>query len=134
MRVLSQALLVAAGSALGGLLRWGVGVAFGRMFGARLPGGTFFINISGSFFLGWFATVLAERLTFTDRSWLQADDLRLLVAVGFTGAYTTFSTYEYESHKLLENGDVFASLAYLGASLFIGLLAVYAGVAMARWR
>src|SRR5204863_304097 len=84
----------AAGSALGGLTRWGVTLWFQRTLGPAFPWGTLFINVSGSLFLGWFATVLSEKLVLSETAWVRPDDLRLLVAIGFTGAYTTFSTFE----------------------------------------
>lgn len=133
MRLLVQIGLVALGSALGGVARWGVATAAARLLGTALPYGTFVINITGSFFLGWFATVLAERFVPQGGAWLGADDLRLLVAVGFTGAYTTFSTFEYETHCLFRDGDGLAGLAYVAASVFLGLLAVRCGVLAARW-
>jgi CrcB protein len=91
-----------------------------------------FINLSGSLFLGWFMTVLSDRLVLSESAWLRADDLRLMVAVGFTGAYTTFSTFEYETHKLLGDGDGLAGASYVAISVFLGLLAVRLGVALAR--
>ncbi len=132
MRTVSQVLLVAIGSSLGGLTRWGVSLAFGRWLGTAFPWGTFFINLSGSLFLGWFMTVLGERLP--ESAWVRGDDLRLLVAVGFTGAYTTFSTFEYESHQMLGDGDGLAGAAYVALSVFVGLLAVRLGVVIARGR
>src|SRR3954462_14023540 len=134
VRLLMQIGLVAFGSALGGLARWGVGTAAARWLGTTFPWGTFFINVSGSLFLGWFSTLLAERLVFSDSSWLRPDDLRLMIAVGFTGAYTTFSTFEYESHGLLRDGDGLAGMTYIFASLFLGLVAVRFGIFLARWR
>jgi CrcB protein len=134
VRLLFQIGLVSFGSALGGLARWGVGVWAGRLLGTAFPWGTFFINLSGSFFLGWFSAVLSEKLVLGPHSWLRADDLRLMVAVGFTGAYTTFSTFEYEAHGLLRDGDSWAGLTYLFASVFLGLLAVRLGINLARWR
>ena len=89
MRLLIQMALVAFGSSLGGLLRWAVAELSLYLLGPGLPWGTFFINISGSLFLGWFATVLTERLLPPGWDWVRPDDLRLFVAVGFTGAYTT---------------------------------------------
>ncbi len=133
MRILVQIGLVAFGSALGGLARWGVGLAAARWLGTAFPWGTFAINVSGSLFLGWFATLLSERLSPGDGAWLRAEDLRLLVAVGFTGAYTTFSTFEVEAHGLLRDGDGLAGTAYLFASVFLGLLAVRLGVLLAHW-
>ena len=132
MRTLFQILLVAFGSSVGGLARWGVSLAFGRLMGTALPWGTFFINVTGCLFLGWFITLLDERLVLSERSWLRADDLRVMVAVGFTGSYTTFSTFEFETHRLLGDGDSLAGAAYVAFSVFLGLLAVRLGVALAR--
>jgi CrcB protein len=132
VHVLVQIGLVALGSAIGGLLRWGVAVSFGQMLGTAFPWGTFFINISGSMFLGWFSTVLKERLMASGIGWLGADDLRLMVAVGFTGAYTTFSTFAYESDGLLRDGDGLKGLTYIFGSMFLGLIAVRLGATLAR--
>lgn len=132
MRFLFQIGLVAIGSACGGLLRWGVGIGAARLFGTALPYGTFIINITGSFFLGWFSTLLAERLLLSEHPWLRPDDLRLMVAVGFTGAYTTFSTFEWEAHGLLGDGKGFAGVMYLALSVVLGLLAIRAGVILGR--
>ena len=132
MSVLVQIGLVAFGSALGGLARWGVALAAARWFGTVWPWGTFFINVSGCLFLGWFSTLLRDRL-WQGVGWLDANGLQLLIAVGFTGAYTTFSTFEYEAHGLLNDGRGFAGFTYLFASLFLGLVAVRLGVILARW-
>lgn len=142
MRVLFQVFLVAAGSAVGGLARWGVSLGVPRLMERlRLPvalaGGfplaTLLINVTGSLFLGWFATLLTGRLS-PENGWLRPDDLRLLLAVGFTGAYTTFSTFEYESEKMLREGDGFLGMTYLFGSVFLGLAAVRCGVHLALWR
>lgn len=132
MRILIHIGLVAFGSAVGGLARWGVGLAAARWLGTAFPWGTLGINISGSLFLGWFTTLLSDRLL-QGVGWLDADSLRLMVAVGFTGAYTTFSTFEYETHGLFRDGREFAGVAYLAASVFLGLAAVRLGVNLARW-
>lgn len=134
MRLVTQIALVALGSAMGGLLRWGVGLWVARLFGTRWPLGTFLINVTGCFFLGWFVTVLTQRLTLPEGSWVTVDDLRLMIAVGFTGAYTTFSTYCYESDRMLDSGDTFLGLLYVIGSVVVGLLAVRAGVLLANWR
>jgi CrcB protein len=134
VRTLVQILLVAAGSAIGGVARYGVGVWFGRWFGGAFPWGTLFINISGSLFLGWFMTTLGEKLALSENAWLQSDDLKLLVGVGFTGAYTTFSTFEYEASGLLRDGDTLTAAAYVALSVFLGFLAVRYGVYLGRVR
>ncbi|HET6882151.1 MAG TPA: CrcB family protein [Pirellulales bacterium] len=132
MRLLFHIGLVGLGSACGGLLRWGVGTAAARLLGSALPYGTFAINLTGSLFLGWFSTVLAERLLLSEHPWLRPDDLRLMVAVGFTGAYTTFSTFEWEAYGLFRDGEGFAGTLYLAMSVFLGLLAVHFGVVLGR--
>ncbi|HEY5311900.1 MAG TPA: fluoride efflux transporter CrcB [Pirellulales bacterium] len=123
---------VALGSACGGLLRWAVGIAAGRLFGTSLPYGTFIINITGSLFLGWFLTRLDQRPLGASFAWPRTDDLRLLIAVGFTGAYTTFSTFEWEAHGLLRDGETTAGTMYLVGSVLVGVLAVRLGVALGR--
>src|SRR5438270_7276345 len=127
--VVIQVLFVAFGSSLGGVTRWAVTDWFGRWFGSAFPWGTLFINVSGSLFLGWFFTLVDERLSVP--SWIEPGNLRLLVATGFTGAYTTFSTFEFESHQMLAGQLRLAAAAYVGLSVFLGLLAVQAGVPLA---
>jgi CrcB protein len=102
-----------------------------RLFGPAFPWGTFIINHSGYLFLGWFITILSNRLPAGGAGWLRTDDLRLMVAVGFTGAYTTFSTFEFEAHGLLRDGDGLMGMTYLFGSVFFGLLAVRLGIMLA---
>jgi fluoride exporter len=132
VHVLFQISCVAVGSMLGGLLRWGVGVCFASWFGTGFPWGTFFINVSGSLFLGWFITLLRERLTNGLTAWINPDHLHLMIAVGFTGAYTTFSTFEYEADKELLEGDGLKALTYIFGSVFLGLVAVRLGKRLAE--
>jgi fluoride exporter len=126
-----QIACVAFGSALGGLARWGVGLGVGRWLGGEFPWGTLFINVSGSFVLGWVATLLTERLA-NGVFWLSADHLRLLLTVGFAGAYTTFSTFEFETNNLLRDGDGLKVMTYVFGSLFLGLVALRLGMWLAR--
>lgn len=134
MHILVQIALVALGSALGGLCRWGVTVWFAELFGTAFPWGTFVINLGGSLFLGWFSTLLSERVILQENSWIDVDNLKLMVAVGFTGAYTTFSTFEYESLQMIRNENYLKSLTYIAGSVFLGLVAVQAGMKLAQWR
>jgi CrcB protein len=82
-------------------------------------------------FWGWFTTLLLKNM-FRETAWFRPDDLRLMIAVGFTGAYTTFSTFEYESHAMLSGSDGLAGTIYIFLSLFLGLLAVRFGVMLAK--
>ncbi|HWB12616.1 MAG TPA: fluoride efflux transporter CrcB [Pirellulales bacterium] len=132
MRLLLQIGLVALGSACGGVLRWGVGLGSARLLGTALPYGTLIINLTGSLFLGWFLTIVNDRMQLFEHPWLRLDDLRLAIAVGFTGAYTTFSTFEWETLGLVRDGEGWAATAYVVASLLGGLLAVRCGVVLAR--
>jgi CrcB protein len=134
VRLLSQIGLVALGSALGGLCRWGIATATPRLLGTAFPWGTFIINLSGCAFLGWFMTVLTEKLVPSVGWWIRPDDLRLMLAVGFTGAFTTFSTFEYETDELLRDGEGLLAATYLFASVFLGLLAVHLGIWFAHGR
>lgn len=126
MRTLSAVFWVGLGGFLGAnaryfLARWAAG-----RFGIHFPWGTFLINVSGSFLLGVIATLVNLKLV------PFGDHLRLTLAVGFLGAYTTFSTYEFESHALLEDGSWLPAAANLFGSLAAGLLAVRLGVLLAR--
>jgi CrcB protein len=129
-RVLYHIFLVAFGSAVGGLLRWVVGIVSAAWFGVSFPWGTLIINLTGCLFLGWFGTLLGDRLM------PNSEELRLLLAVGLCGAYTTFSTFEFETNKLFQKGDSFYAILYLGSSVFLGLLAIRIGALLARqpWR
>jgi len=131
MQSLSHIVLVALGSALGGLARWGAGNLVTHFLGMRFPWGTLLINISGSALLGWFVTLLDEIWVFSPDSRMHAEEWRLLVAVGFTGAYTTFSTFEGETYRLFRTGMTWSAIFYLTGSVFLGLLAFRVGILLA---
>ena len=125
MKVLIQYLSVAGAGAVGAVLRFFVGSACGAIFGTSFPVGTFVINISGSLFLGWFVTFAGNRIGISDT-------LRLAIGVGFVGAYTTFSTYEYDTLELFQQGRAGAAFAYVAASNLLGFAAAAAGAWLAR--
>jgi CrcB protein len=114
---------VALGGAVGSLARYYVGVWVTNATGARSPG-TFVVNIVGSFLIGLFLVASAER------SWSNA--LVLLVAVGFLGGFTTFSTFTWQTYQLVESGESNRAILNIGASLIVGLLAVWAGATLAK--
>jgi fluoride exporter len=133
VRRLTQIGFEALGSAVGGLTRCCVGAIVTDCVGTGFPYGTMFVNISGSLFLGWFTALLSKNM-FRETAWFRPDDLRQMIAVGFTGAYTTFSTFEYESHAMLGGSDGLGGTIYIFLSLFLGLLAVRLGVMLAKWQ
>lgn len=112
-------LLVAAGGALGAVARYLVATAFAQRFGVQWPWGTLFINLSGCVLIALFLGAGSSRIGSTN--------LRYLLPVGFVGAYTTFSTYEYETLRLLQLGRTVSALAYVVASNVLGFAAVLAG-------
>jgi CrcB protein len=119
-------LLVGIGSFIGGNARFIVGRWVGGAIDARFPLGTFLINVGGSFVLGIVGGLLASRAL------PHADALRLALGVGFCGGFTTFSTFEYETHALLEDGVWLPALSNMFLSLFVGLLAVRLGVVVGK--
>ena len=121
MKLLVQYLVVAGGGALGAAARLFVATVCGKLFGTAFPVGTLEINLSGSLFLGWFLTVAGTRVAVSD-------PMRMAVAVGFVGAYTTFSTFMFESSSLLQDGSGMKAILNLFGSLLLGLLAVRLGM------
>ncbi|HLA77155.1 MAG TPA: fluoride efflux transporter CrcB [Vicinamibacteria bacterium] len=115
-------LLVGVGGFIGANARYVVARWADNLGEARFPWGTFLINVGGSFLLGLLGAVLAEKAV------AHGDALRLALGVGFLGAFTTFSTFELETHALLEDGVWLGALANMVASLVLGLVAVRLGV------
>lgn len=119
-------LLVGVGGFLGANARYVVAKSVGNLVDARFPLGTFLINVSGSFLLGLVGGLVSERLI------PHGDHIRLALGIGFIGAFTTFSTFEYETHALFEDGVWLTALTNIFLSLFAGLLAVRAGLVLAK--
>jgi len=125
MKGLVDCLAVGAGGFAGSIARYLVASICGRMFATSFPVGTLVINLSGSLFLGWFATVAGTRMMISPTT-------RLAIAVGFVGAYTTFSTWMFESDALVRKGAGIQATLNLIGSLMLGLIAVRAGVWLAE--
>lgn len=121
--MLGNLLAVAGGGALGAVMRYGAGLALGGRGG--LPWATLLVNVSGSLAFGFLAVWLSERLPL-------ANELRAFLLVGVLGAFTTFSTFSWETVALLQQGEPMRALANAAANLFLCLLAVAAGAGLAR--
>jgi CrcB protein len=126
MAALMPYLLVGLGGFIGANARFVVARLVGAMFETRFPLGTFVINISGSFLLGVLGTIVAQKVM------PNSEAMRLALGAGFLGAFTTFSTFEFETHALFDDGSWLTATTNMFASLFVGLLAVRAGIVVAK--
>jgi CrcB protein len=122
---MTKYLCVAMGGALGSVLRFWVGGYVSNRLGTRFPYGTFIINITASFLIGFILTLLAER-THWSPNW------RYLIPVGFIGGYSTFSTFEYESFRVFQDGELFIAGLNVVLSVVLGFLSVWLGVITGR--
>jgi len=120
---LQKYLLIAAGGALGSIARYWVGSTIAGRMGTRFPYGTLVINISACLIIGFSLTYLGKRADLSP-AW------RYFIPVGFIGAYSTFSTYEWETLSTLRSGAFLLAALYAGGSLILGLIAVWAGSAL----
>jgi CrcB protein len=126
MAALMPYLLVGLGGFIGANTRFVVARLVGGLFETKFPLGTFVINISGSFLLGVLGTLVAQKVM------PNSESMRLALGVGFLGAFTTFSTFEFETHALFDDGSWLTATTNMFASLFVGLLAVRAGIVVAK--
>ncbi len=118
-------LIISLGGILGANARYLVATWAAEKFGPSFPFGTFIINITGSFALGLFMAFLQ------DRAFIHPN-YRLFFATGFCGAYTTFSTFTYESLRLWQDGSVLLAVWNMIGSVVIGMIAVCLGFLLGR--
>lgn len=118
-------LMIALGGSVGAIARYAVGSYVGNRMGTRFPYGTFLINMSGSFVIGMVMTILAAR-THLSRNWA------FLVPIGFIGAYTTFSSFELETLRLVQDGQATSALLNVLLSVVVGFVMVWMGVVAGR--
>jgi fluoride exporter len=116
---------IGVAGALGALSRYGVEGFVSERFPGSFPAGTFVINVTGSFVLGFLFVLLTERVA-------ASATLRTSLTVGFVGAYTTFSTFSFETLRLIEDGALRTAAVSVVATLILGLLAVWAGMTIGR--
>lgn len=122
---LQKYLFIALGGALGSLARYIVGTIVSSRLGMRFPFGTLVINITACFIIG-------ISMEFLSRHTHANPALPYLIPIGFIGAYSTFSTFEWEIFARLNGGAFWIALVYVSASLAFGLIAVAGGAALGR--
>lgn len=118
-------LFIGFGGVLGAISRYWLGLGIAGLAAPGFPWGTFIINLSGCFLLGLFLTFSQEKLEIDPR-------LRLGLATGFLGAYTTFSTFSVETLAFLNQGYWVQGITYVIASVILGIILVWLGMATAR--
>ncbi len=116
---------IALGGSLGSIARYWVGSTISGRFGTKFPYGTFVINVTACIIIGFALTFLGKRADLNP-AW------RFLIPVGFIGAYSTFSTYEWETLSTLRTGAFALAAFYALMSLVLGLAAVWCGSIIAE--
>lgn len=117
--------IIGMGGFLGAISRYGVALWIGQRWGRNFPLGTFVINVSGSFLIGLLMSLFTERFM-VNPQW------RLMLVVGFLGAYTTFSTFEYETGTLMKDGEWLIAGLNVVLSVFAGFIALKLGEVIAK--
>jgi len=117
---------VGIGGFIGANTRYWLGGWISNRYGATFPYATLVINVTGSFVLGLFMALITER-------YIAPPGLRLIVAIGFEGAYTTFSTLEYETLALASSGSLLRALLNIVLSVVSGFVAVWIGARLGRF-
>ena len=118
-------LLVAGGGAAGAVARYLVYIATAHVLGIGFPYATLIVNVVGSFAMGLLVEVLAL-------VWTASTDVRLFLAVGFLGAFTTFSTFSLDFSVVYKRGDLFLAFLYVVLSVIFSIGALFAGLWVAR--
>jgi CrcB protein len=116
--------MIGVGGFAGSIARYLLGNYVGSRLGFRFPYGTLLVNISGCFVLGVCMALLAR--TTANPYW------RYLVPIGFIGAYTTFSTFEYETLRAMQDGQLATGLLNVAVSVIAGFAAVWLGDVVGR--
>lgn len=118
---------ISLGAIAGALSRYYLTLWFTQRFGTSFPYGTFVINLTGCLGIGFFSTLALEKIV------VISPEVRLLVATGFLGAYTTFSTYGLETMNLLRQPNLASAGLYWAGSAMLGVISIQVGTLLARW-
>ncbi len=121
---MKQALLVFLGGGLGSVARYWISLKLNN-FENAIPYGTLLANILGSLLIGFI-------LGYSSRTGLLTQNQSLLLATGFCGGFTTFSTFAYENHLYIKSGDYFGFLPYLVITFIFSIVAVFLGMYLSK--
>jgi CrcB protein len=116
---------VAFGGGVGSACRYAASVWAANRFGPAMPYGTLLVNVVGCFIIGLFMTITTERII-VNPYW------RLLISVGFLGGLTTFSSFSYETWRLILEGEAMRAAGNIGLNLIASLAATWLGIVLAR--
>ena len=119
-------LLVGAGGALGAMARYGFATLVARLWPTTFPLATLLINTIGSIAMGLFVGLMAKLLP------ANQEELRLFVAVGIFGGFTTFSSFSLDTIVLIERGELFQAVTYVALSVVVCLIGLYLGLLITR--
>ncbi len=122
---MTSLLWVATGGAIGATLRHLAGILALRIMGAGFPWGTLFVNIFGSLLMGLFIAWMTKKSGVTN-------DMRLFVATGILGGFTTFSAFSLDVANMVERGAMTSAFVYIAVSVIISLAAVFIGLWFGR--
>lgn len=125
MDLIGKIMFVAAGGSLGAVARYLINISPLANVSDKFPLPTFVINITGSFLIGFLFVMFTERFEVSE-------NVRLGLAVGFLGAFTTFSAFELEIFLLMRERQVSTTVVYLVLSVLTGFVGVLTGVALGR--
>jgi CrcB protein len=117
---LQKYLLIAFGGALGSMARYWLGSTIAARVGTKIPYGTFIINMLACACIGFSITLITRRVGLNP-AW------RFLVPIGFVGAFSTFSTYEWETFSTIRRGELLFAVLYASGSLILGFISVWCG-------
>lgn len=122
---MQKLLLIGAAGALGALARYGLGGLVQRYSGVTFPWGTFVVNMLGSFLFGFVWSLVEQRLVISVES-------RVIILSGFLGAFTTFSSFMFETSSLIGEAQWGLAMINIAGQISLGLVAMFLGLAAGR--
>lgn len=124
--MIKEVFIIGIGGAIGSILRYTTGQYIAKQFPHAIPTGTLLVNVIGCLLIGFL-------IGFFDKQQLINMQWKLLLITGFCGGFTTFSTFAAENYNLLTNNQIPQALFYIGLSVILGLLAVWAGLSLSKF-